>query len=456
MKKRILAVLLAATMVSTLLAGCGSKAPATDAPAAEEPAAEEPAAEEPAAEEPAVEASGEEVNLTIWHIENDEVRRKIVDSAIERYEAANPNVKIEQVVMENDPYKTSLATAMAAGQEPDIFVTWGGGWLQEFVDEGKVLDIDDKVKEIEDNYYESALSLFRLEGKSYGMPIRIGPAPIWYNKAIYEELGLEVPKTLAELEANCEAIKAAGLLPFALGNSSQWPGALSFIWFSLREGGSKAFMDAYYRNPGGTFEDPSFIAAGQHIQDWVGKGYYPEGANGINYDTGGSRMLFYSGQAAHIVQTSAFASNCLSESPESFETLGLFNFPLIEGKPGDEAEILGGGNGYSISKSCANPDVAFDLILGLTDLEYGQEIADKSGLLTGIKGLNITNPLTKEMESMVLNATYIQNFYDQFLPSELGNLHKQTTYDMFGGTTTPEEAAKAMEELAVKELGPAQ
>ncbi len=61
MKKKILSVLLAATMVFTMTA-CGEAAapapapePAAEEPAAEEPAAEEPAAEEPAAEEPAAE-----------------------------------------------------------------------------------------------------------------------------------------------------------------------------------------------------------------------------------------------------------------------------------------------------------------------------------------------------------------------------------------------------------------
>ena len=454
MKRRILALLLAAAMVTTLLAGCGSKEPATDAPAAEEPAAEEPAAEEPAAEEPAA-ASGEEVKLTIWHIENDEARQEVVKKSIERFEAANPNVKVEQIPMENDPYKTKLSTAMAAGQEPDIFITWGGGWLQSFVDEGKVLDINDKVEGVKDEYYDAALSVFKLNDKTWALPYRCGPAPVYYNKAIYAELGLEVPKTFAELESNCEKIKDAGILPFALGNSSQWPGALTFIWLSLREGGEKAFMDAYTRAPGGTFEDPSFIAAGTKIQEWIDKGYYPEGANGINYDTGGSRMLFYSGQAAHIVQTNSFISNCKSESPEMYENLGLFNYPVMEGKPGKAEEILGGGNGYSISASTQHPDEAFELIRFLSNKDYGQDMADIAGLFTGVKGVEINDPLTKQVEEIVLASSYIQNFYDQFLPTELGNLHKQTTYDLFGKTTTPEEAAKTMEEGAVKELGPA-
>ncbi len=59
MKKKLLSVILSATMVAALLAGCGeaAPAPAAEAPAAEEaPAEEAPAAEAPAEEAPAAEA----------------------------------------------------------------------------------------------------------------------------------------------------------------------------------------------------------------------------------------------------------------------------------------------------------------------------------------------------------------------------------------------------------------
>ena len=46
-------------------------------------------------------------------------------------------------------------------------------------------------------------------------------------------------------------------------------------------------------------------------------------------------MLFYSGQAAHIVQTNSFVANCKSEQPDFYENnLGLFNYPVIEGGKG--------------------------------------------------------------------------------------------------------------------------
>lgn len=446
MKKRLLASLLAVAMIAGTLIGCGGTS-SNDSSAAEKP---EDAAK---TEQSAGAADGEKIVLKLWHIENDAKRQEVVNRCIERFEAKYPNVTVEAVPMENDPYKTKLTTAMAAGEEPDIFISWGGGWLQSFVEEGKVLDIDEQVRELANDYHESALSLFEINDKYYAVPFRAGAAPVYYNKQIYKQYGLEVPTTIEELEANCKVLKENNVIPFALGNSSQWPGALTFIWLSLREGGAQTFLDAYHRTGKATFEDESFIKAGQRIQDWIKAGYYPEGANGINYDTGGSRMLFYSGQAAHIVQTNSFVANCKSEQPDFYDSnLGIFNYPVIEGGEGKADEILGGGNGYSIAASTKHPEEAMELVKCLSDKEYAQDMSDTAGILTGVKGVEIKDEKLQQMEDLLVNASYMQNFYDQFLPTEMGNLHKQTTYDLFGLTITPEQAAADMEAQAVKGL----
>lgn len=397
--------------------------------------------------------SNEKITLTLWHVENDAKRMEVVERCIERFEKDHPNIKVDHVPMENDPYKTKINAAMAAGEEPDIFISWGGGWLQSFVEEGKVLDIDKEVREISDLYYDSALSLFKIDDKYWAVPFRAGVALVYYNTEIYKKLSLEVPKTLEEMERNADILIENGYIPFALGNASQWPGALTFIWLSLRCGGAQTFLDAYNRTGKATFEDESFINAGAKIQEWVKKGYYPEGCNGINFDTGGSRMLFYTEKAAHIVQTNSFISNCKSEQPKFYENkLGLFNYPVIEGSEGDSSEILGGGNGYSISASTKHPKEAMELVKILSDQEYAQDMSDSAGVTTGIKGVKIKDSKLQMMEDLLTNSSYMQNYYDQFLPPALGNLHKQTTFDLFGLTTTPEEAAADMETLAQEEL----
>jgi len=114
MNKQFLACVLAAAMTAGALAGC-SGASKSGAAAGGTAASKVSAG---GAESQGGEAkTGENITLTLWHIENDAKRQEVVKRCIERFEASHPNVKVEQVPMENDPYKTKLTTAMAAGHQ---------------------------------------------------------------------------------------------------------------------------------------------------------------------------------------------------------------------------------------------------------------------------------------------------------------------------------------------------
>ena len=396
---------------------------------------------------------GEKITLNVWHIGVDATRHEAILNGIARYEAANPNVKVVEQAIENDPYKTKLKTAMGGGNPPDLFITWGGGWLEEFIKAGKVLDISEKVKGVSNLYLEPGISIGASDNKYYGLPITCGPSSVYYNRAMYEKYGLKEPTTLAEFEKNCDVLKANGIIPIALGNASKWPGAITFIYLSMRYGGSEVFLNAYNRN-GATFENESFIKAGEKIQEWVRKGYYPQGMNGINYDTGGSRMLFYSGKAAHIIQTNGLLGACRSESPDFYENnLGLFKFPVIEGAKGSADEIVGGGNAIHIYAGTKNPDEAFDLLVALSDVKYGQEMIDTSSMISGVKGIEIDDELIQKQYDVLMSAKVMQNFYDQYLPPAIAEVHKDTTQALFGLTATPAQAAKMVEAKAVEVLG---
>ena len=60
-------------------------------------------------------------------------------------------------------------------------------------------------------------------------------------------------------------------------------------------------------------------------------------------------------------------------------------------------------------------------------------------------------PFGQRFTEFLQQAGNMQTYYDQTLPPELGELHKDTTQALFGLDMTPEEAARLMEEKA-KEL----
>ena len=55
-----------------------------------------------------------------------------------------------------------------------------------------------------------------------------------------------------------------------------------------------------------SFDDPGVVEAGRRMQELAKAGAFPEGFNGLDYDTGGSRQLMYAGQTALELQTASY------------------------------------------------------------------------------------------------------------------------------------------------------
>lgn len=442
MKKALVAILLALSMLAT--AACT----ATPGNPSSAPNASSPSS---AGEG---DNKGEAKTLSLWTTNKDKAIVDIMDEAVKNFEAET-NVKVELTFLENDPYKTKLKTVMGSGEAPDIFHSWGGGWLEQFVDEGQVLDITDMVADFKDQLPESVWGLDTFDGKIYGIPNSLAGSALFYNKALFDRLNLTVPATWSELETVAAKLKENGIIPFALGNKSKWPGAINYIYLALRLGGGQVFQDALARNGAHGFDDPSYVKAGELTQKMVDDGWYPEGANGINYDTGGSRMLFYTEKAGMMAMTTGLIANCKNENMDFYNNnLDLAPFPSIEGGAGAADEVLCGNNAYSVSTSCKNPEdaVAF-LKYFSTDIDLNTRLANEGGLLVAVKGVKVEDPKLQKAIDIQMNSSYMQNYYDQALPTELGQLSLDNMQALYGKSMTPEESAKSMEAKAKELLG---
>lgn len=395
--------------------------------------------------------------ITLWDIrtESDPVSDPMKD-AIERFEADNPDVTIKHVPIQNDNYKTKIKTAMAANNEPDIFMTWGSASLEQYVDNDKVLDLTSYMtSDWKDNFTPAAMDLGIVDDKYYGIPVtNMATAVIWYREDIFEDNGLEVPETYDELLNVCQVLKDNGITPFTLANKSKWTGSMYFVYLVDRIGGPEAFANAVNRT--GAFNDEPFIKAGEVIQELVKKGYFPEGVNGMDEDTGESRSLIYADKAAMYLMGTWANGVFESENPEMKENnISFFNFPGFEDGKGDPSNLIGtpGDNYYSVAKSSDNKALAVEFLHYISDKNFASNLAQVGNLppFSGVKD-EIEDPTQQGVYELFQEADSIQLWYDQALPSELATVHLNTTQALFGLEMTPEEAANAMEEAAQEVL----
>jgi len=399
----------------------------------------------------------EEITLTLWDIrtESDTATPAIKD-AIARFEADHPGVKIKHEPIQNDNYKTRIRTAMAANNEPDIFMTWGAADLKNYVDNGKVYDLTPHMTdEWLDNFTPASLGIGKVDGKFYGLPVTsMHVSLVWYRTDMLEKYGLIPPKTYEELLNVVKTLKDNGITPFALANKNKWTGSMYFMYLVDRIGGPEAFKNALNRT--GAFNDEPFIKAGEIIQELVKMGAFPKGVNGLDEDTAQSRALLYANKAAMYLMGSWAAGSFMNENPEMMDDISFFNFPAVEGGKGDPSNLVGtpGDNYYSVTQKCENKEMAVEFLKYITDQKMAEELVKIGNIppFTGIKD-KIEQPIIREVYDTLQEAKHIQLWYDQSLPLELAQVHLNTTQALFGLTMTPEEAANKMEEAAQKYFG---
>lgn len=112
-----------------------------------------------------------------------------------------------------------------------MFTWWSGYRMKDLVDAALIEDLTAIWKPLlaEGKVKQEVADAFTFDGKIYAVPNNVAYWAIFYNKNVYKELGLEVPKTWDELEGNLAKIKAAGKVPIGQTIEGRWP---AFIWFS--------------------------------------------------------------------------------------------------------------------------------------------------------------------------------------------------------------------------------
>ncbi|HOX36844.1 MAG TPA: extracellular solute-binding protein [Candidatus Brocadiia bacterium] len=408
----------------------------------------------PASDGGSIQRAAASAKLAFWHIQSYSPTKEVVASAVSRFRARNPGVTVEEVPLSNDPFKQKLKIAMGAGSPPDVFHTWGGGALKSYVDAGRILDLTPALNADpvwRDSLYPRALDFCSFDGKVCAIPTDVTAVGLFYNKAIFERLKLDPPQTFEQLMGCCEKLKAQGVIPFAMGNSDKWPGAFFFAYLATRVGGTGPFRMAASREKDGSFADPCFIRAGEMLQRMVKADAFPPGFNGMNFDQ--ARRLFFTERAGMILMGSWLLAYAGKEAPEMADKIGCVPFPVVENGRGSATTVIGGVNaGYAISSSCANPVAAIALLKELSGEEAARQWA-ATGRIPALKGdiaLAMISPQSAEIAKIVHAADEIQLYYDQALPPRLAEKHKETTQNIFALTTTPDQAAKEMENLALE------
>ena len=200
--KRFLALALAAAMCLVLLSGCGSSE--TSAAASASGSAAEEA------------ASGETVELNALFMKQAGYSEEDITAMTDAFMAENPGIKVNLTFVAYEELEAKILTAAATGGY-DV-VLGDCIWPAQFAQAGLVLDVSDRIAEIDtSDIFTGALESCMYNGKYYGLPWLNDVKYMFVNTAMLEQAGItEVPSTMEELIADAKILKEQGICEYPI------------------------------------------------------------------------------------------------------------------------------------------------------------------------------------------------------------------------------------------------
>lgn len=359
------------------------------------------------------------VSISFWEPSTNKEMETALNEICAKYTELHPNVEFDLRVQPVSGYQDWLKARLAADEAPTI-VENHANQLRLLYEEGYISDITEDLNS-ENPYVDGEIwkDIFQ-EGRmdvaheyayepTYAIPYSGNGLAFFYNKDLYNELGLDVPQTWSEFIANCEAIQKAGTNPFALmlmkNDTSTW-----LNWWIMTGLYGNYFLADKDINPNGDKSlhereiaravDKGYFSftegmGKQAYSDYLDKiselGKYAEGATGL--DEAGAKAQFLAGNAAQILSGS-WDLKAFSEH-EGFD-VGVFPIPKFTE---DDGEYVGSnfsvtsaqvfGVSKSDKKSQEEIDAAVDFLKFFTAPENYKIYVETTFSIPVINGLDI-------------------------------------------------------------------
>ncbi|MBV7335132.1 extracellular solute-binding protein [Chloroflexi bacterium TSY] len=300
---------------------------------------------------------------------------QIVDDFIAMY----PNVNRVESPVDHEEMKTQILAQLAGGNPPDVFSYWAGARVQFVVDGDRLQPIDDiwEANNMDEMFPPAVVeNAATYDGEKYLVPLTLHWVGFFYNKALFEQVGAEVPQTWDELVAVAEAFKATDIPAFALGSIDRWPGQFWFDMILLRTAGNE--YRTKLMNGEASYTDDEVVRAFGLWKELVDAGYFYPDANAYNWDDAAN---FVGNGEAGMTLMGTWISGHLKDGLEKVpgEDYDYFAFPIIDEDVPHAS--LGPIDGFVVPRDAANPEAAKAFVTYLTDPDVQLSFALGAGNL---------------------------------------------------------------------------
>jgi raffinose/stachyose/melibiose transport system substrate-binding protein len=385
---------------------------------------------------------GEVVRYLTETPETTTLERAAIEIQVNRFQDQNPKYTLERESIAPDDLLTVIKTRLQSGEPPDVFnYGTGPGFAGVLQDAGLLRSLEKSYNENGWEIYDWAKQQVTYDGTVYGVPDLLQEIIVFYNK----DLVPEAPTTVDELQEIADDLRGQGKIPFAFGDSDQWPAGHLFSMAAsnlLGKEGLDNILDG-----DGRWDVPEVEKAiDLMFREFVESGYYPDGVNAITYDD--ANALFYAGKAA-MLPTGTWQISAIVETVQNFE-VDFFPFPSIDGST--IAPAAGTGTGLFVAKDAKEPEGAITFIDYLLQDSTARLLTEELLVIPAhsfdLEGLEVPGLFRGVLEDMskATRAGALGYNIDVLTPQNFNEVMWSGFQEVLNGATTPGEQAAALQD----------
>ncbi|MDC7287940.1 extracellular solute-binding protein [Blautia schinkii] len=325
----------------------------------------------------------DDVVITVMHGTPDTTNplNQYYEETKKRFEEANPGVKVEFEIYDNETYKKKLQIYGSTKTMPDVFFVWANpSEFLPYVNAGVAAELD-PAEFADFDFVPGALEGATVDGKLLGIPQLIDYWYLYYNEKLFTDNNIKVPETIDELKEAITKFNELGIAPVSMNGKDLWNQSVLFNDILLRYTGGdpQPIWDATAMKTSFA-ETPEFTEAANTYKELVDMGMFQSSWTADDAPT--AKNLFQQGKAA-MYYTGTWENSLSTEenTPDELkENLRIISFPSVDGKDSHTSLMGREGIVMMVAENSEHKEEAAEFVKTFFNPEYYPKACIENGL----------------------------------------------------------------------------
>ena len=355
---------------------------------------------------------------------------------------------VDESLSEEAAYLDKLRTSIATGNQPEIFIEYGGSRIIDYVEAGILLDFQpylDADPEWRDSFLDDLFDKWHFDEYpgTFGIPCQFYAVLLFYNKELLAANGFDgPPESLDEWRHMNQTMLDNGQQPMTLGERDVWRGGHFLNNLVMKGFGAQGVTDIANRTM--NYDDPGMIELLAIIKEFNDSGFF--GPNAVGVDVNTEDTDFLTNKTALRFIGTWFIPQVVADYEGDINNIGVARFPYINQQFRNSWQG-GTAESYSISDRPETNGQAVEVVKFLTSPEFfaGAEAFCQGGVYVSrfetLSGVEI-DPLTTATKALLLEATEFRDDIQTYDPeSHMMDTVRNAIQGLFIGNS-PEQVAQ--------------